>query len=40
MGPKGTRTRIPQKGVTGLIKHHKVAVIRSQPRPYGLVDAG
>jgi hypothetical protein len=23
--------RVPQKGVTGLITHHKVAVARSQP---------
>src|SRR5260370_15447359 len=29
--PKGIQDRIPQKGVTGLIKHHKVAAAPSQP---------
>ena len=29
-----------EKGVTGLIKHHKVAVTRSQPWPKGPIEAG
>jgi hypothetical protein len=29
--PVGIRSRIPQKSITGLITHHKVAAFRSQP---------
>jgi hypothetical protein len=29
--PKGNPVRIPQKGITELIKHHKVAAAPSQP---------
>jgi hypothetical protein len=31
--------RMPQKGVTELIKHHKVAAVRSQPLPGGPIEA-
>jgi hypothetical protein len=31
IAPKGNSFRIPQKGVTELIKHHKVAAASSQP---------
>ena len=31
--------RVPQKGVTGLITHHKVAVAPPQPRNFGLFEA-
>jgi hypothetical protein len=30
---------MPQKGVTELIKHHKVAAVRSQPLPGGPIEA-
>src|ERR1700688_5183859 len=37
--PRGIQDRIPQKGVTELIKHHKVAAASSQPcREAGLVN--
>src|ERR1700735_3821129 len=37
--PRGIRYRIPQKGVTELIKHHKVAAASSQPWRGGRIEA-
>jgi hypothetical protein len=38
--PGRIRVRIPQKGVTELIKHHKVAAASSQPWRGGPIEAG
>src|SRR6202030_1553360 len=37
VAPHGIRVRIPQKDVTELIKHHKVAAAPSQPWRGGLI---
>jgi hypothetical protein len=37
--PRGIRYRIPQKGITELIKHHKVAAAPSQPWRGGPIEA-
>src|SRR5665213_3803057 len=37
--PRGNSVRIPQTGVTGLIKHHKVAAAPSQPWRGGSIEA-
>src|SRR5450631_2392713 len=37
--PRGIRYRIQQKGVTELIKHHKVAAAQSQPWRGGTIEA-
>src|SRR5258708_12311961 len=37
--PRGSRYRIPQEGVTELIKHHKVAAPPSQPSPREPIEA-
>jgi hypothetical protein len=37
--PTEIRVRIPQKGVTGLRKHHKVAAASSQPWRGGPIEA-
>src|SRR5258708_23326503 len=38
--PREIRYRIPQKGLTELIKHHKAATAPPQPCSGGSIDAG